>query len=183
MRTINNARRQEWLKKRGLQNIYKEWPNESWCFNEQQEKLSCKNKPKSITLKMPQRGVDIIFLSNLLTTGPKKIYGGSIFWLSGWGMSCDHEGNPGIALYKKFLPANKHPIDGMGLIFEESEMADQSAAIAIPIIWRWDAYMMPENGNYIVQFSNEEFIDIETKSEAMADEWMEWLSDYKPEMR
>ena len=98
-------------------------------------------------------------------------------------MSCDYEGNPGIALYKKLLSENRHPIDGMGLVFDESEMADQSAVITIPIIWRWDAYMVPEDGDYFVRFSNDEFIDIETKSEVMADEWMKWLSEYKPEIR
>jgi len=182
MRTINSNERQAWLKKIGLENIYKEWPNENWRFKEEKDALSCKTKSISITVRMPQRGVDVISLSNLLTTGPKKIYGGSIFWLSGWGMSCDYEANPGIALYKKFLPEKKHPIEGIGLVFDESERADQSAAITIPIIWRWDAYMVPKYGDYFVQFSNDEFIDIVTKSESMVNEWMKWLSDYKPEI-
>jgi hypothetical protein len=181
MRTISVSDRNEWLIARGLVNLLGDSPvslpwvdREAWAF---------KKDGKLVTVTMPQRAVDIIYLSNQLTTGPQNAFKGSMCWLSGWGMSCEYEGNPGIALYRKFLPVDKHPIDGLGILFDKEEKDDQSAALAVPLVWRWDACMMPEDGSYFVKFSNDECVDIYTKSDHMVDEWMRWLGDYHPEVR
>lgn len=175
MKSVESHERQEWLKKRGLLLAGGRWPHgELWEFAECRE---------LIVIPMPKDAVDIIFLSNRLSTGPRDDFKGSIFWLSCWSVSSDYEARPGIALYRKFLPEKKHPIDGLGILFDEDEMADQAAAMAIPMIWRWDACMLPQDGEYFIETSNDEFVDIKVRSKALADEWMKYLSEYNPRRR
>jgi hypothetical protein len=86
----------------------------------------------------------------------------TLFWIEEWNMWGSDVEEVGRLYAERLASAFNVPFDvdqKMALTFSEEELLPQRAFIFLPILFQWDAYMIPEHGSYFVFFCHDGFLE------------------------
>ncbi len=138
----------------------------------------------AVASDLPERGLDIIGLTNVLSTLLEDgHHPRTLVWLTEFGMWGDLEEAVGRKLWTQLLrgyraPEEKKMEDAPGLLFDEPEIEDQRAFLTVLLVFQWDAMLVPEHGSYFVRISHDGYVRFAAKDErtakkltAIADGW------------
>jgi hypothetical protein len=137
------------------------------------------NQLNGITISIPSSALKIIALAEKITRYiDNKKYMGSIFWISDhvWGSDSN---SMGIYVWNKIHSRECCDIN-CSVLYGSDEVLVQSSALLIPLFFQWDAYMIPEDGSYIVFVSHDEYLSVVTRSSEDADAFMMVMEKWNP---
>ena len=138
----------------------------------------------SLVFDLPSRGLEVIGLSNVLSTNLEgEGYSGSLLWLKAWGIWSEDYEEVGLRLFERLIsgPEGQATLpDSPGQLFDKNESTDQRAALTVPMLFQWDAYLVPDHGRYVVFVSHDEYVDVVAKTAVELDRLFGELHAWNP---
>ncbi len=138
----------------------------------------------SLVFDLPSRGLEIIGLSNVLSRNLEgDNYPGALVWLRAYGMWSEDNEEAGVRLLSRLLSdpqgSARFP-DTRGQVFDTTEVVDQRVALIVPMLFQWDAYLVPDHGRYVVFVSHDEYVDVVAKTADELDRLFQELHAWNP---
>ena len=141
-------------------------------------------RPNSLVSDLPTEGLRIIGLSNVLSRNLEgDNYPGALVWLDDYGIWSDDNEEAGVRLLSQLLSDPQRSAcfpDTRGQVFDTTEVVDQRVALIVPMLFQWDAYLVPEHGRYFVFLSHDEYVNVVAKTEDELDRLFEELHAWNP---
>jgi hypothetical protein len=170
MRTIGRAEFGVWCNEHGLEMADREWPTYRGDGHH------------SIVLKLPSPPYKSVALARICFPNAfQEPFQGAMVWFRDWGIwnEADEETAMYVIERLRQAEAEKRPLmEAPGHIFSREEFLSARAFWAWPIIVGWDAFLIPEVGNYFVFNSHDEIICFVARTEetykALLNEFKNW---------
>jgi hypothetical protein len=92
----------------------------------------------------------------------------SLLWFTNWGMWNDIHERAGMFMLEQMRAAHyehKPLIEKPGQLFDSSESIALQSFLIIPVLFSWDAYLAPQNGEYFVFNSHDESVYVVSGSQ------------------
>ena len=138
----------------------------------------------SLVFDLPSRSLEIIGLSNVLSRNLEgDSYSGSLVWLRDWDIWSEDYEEVGCRLASRLFSDPRRPTrfpDAPGQVFDSTELLDQRVALIVPMLFQWDAYLVPGHGKYVVFVSHDEYVDVVAKTANELDRLFQELHAWNP---
>jgi hypothetical protein len=124
------------------------------------------------------------FLYGLLQDGSP--FKSLLFWVKQigiWGDRWDAIGIRQLALERKAKGDERNLYDAPGHIFSAEEELDTIGVSVLPMIYGWDAYLIPDSAEMFVYISHDEYVEIGFKNPALESTLMEQCQEWIPVMK
>ena len=173
MRTLSLDSYEDWLKRNDI--IIS--TTHKLCYLEQSS--------WKFRIPLPEIGLEIIALTHVLINVIEEDKSGLFLWLKDFDIWSPDTEKIGISMYQSMLPPQtniyEHPI----LSIESVEVTEQKALSIITMLFQWDLYLVPENAKYIIFFSHDGYIQIESRTlsehHRMLTSLHHWHPDWGPQ--
>jgi hypothetical protein len=103
----------------------------------------------------------------MLTTGPseneEENFGGALLWLHDWGMWSETLDDVGLVLLRAMRrdhPGSADIASTPAHHFSAAEFVEARATTAIPLLFQWDAHLVPDDGSAIYAISHDGYVDM-----------------------
>lgn len=124
-------------------------------------------------MRIPVRGspVEIVAMAYvLLMSGvpddDERNFAGGLLWLQDWDIGSETTERVGL-MWLRGSRCSAEPDcaikDCPAELFEQTEFPAAQAALALPLMFQWDAYLIPVSGGYLVYCSHHGHVDIVTR--------------------
>jgi hypothetical protein len=99
-------------------------------------------------------------------------FDGGLLWLSRWDIGSDVTEAPGIYLARAmWAPASdSDPILPRPQLFDTDDFVAAQAAVALPLLFEWDAHYVPSSGIFAARLSHDGFVDVFSQRQAVVEE-------------
>lgn len=107
----------------------------------------------------------------------------SLIWLTDWGLWNEVHEKTGQFMLQKIRRTHDDAASAAekpGQQFDASEGVALQSFFILPILFSWDAYLAPKNGDYFVFNSHDEFLRVVSRSVQTHETLMEKLKDWNP---
>ncbi len=112
----------------------------------------------------------------------ERNFAGALIWLQRWEIWSEQIDRAGYVLLDGIRAASGRSIE-MGSapahLFASNEFASAHACLALPMLFQWDAYLVPPGGDFLAFVSHERHIDLVTRDPqnhaALLRRFREWL--------
>ena len=107
----------------------------------------------------------------------------SLLWFTDWGMWNEVHERAGMFMLEQMRAAcgeHKPLIEKPGQLFESSEAIALQSFLILPVLFSWDAYLAPENGEYFVFNSHHESLYVVSATQRTHDKLFEDLQMWEP---
>lgn len=158
-----------------------------WCFKRgiivsRRGELNYEKTPiDSLTLSLPRVGLEIIALGSVLLSHLEDDnYKGSFFWLKDWDIWSPESEAVGMHLFTCQLPKEASFSSKGGQLFETNELVEQKSLLVIPMLFQWDAYLVPSHGNYIIFVDHDGYIKLVARTASELERIFVSLASWKP---
>ena len=101
------------------------------------------------------------FVNYLLPYDQGSLCCRSLLWFTDWGMWNEIHERAGMFMLEQMRAArgeHKPLIEKPSQLFEEAEVIALQSFLIIPVLFSWDAYLAPENGEYFAFNSHDESV-------------------------
>jgi hypothetical protein len=138
------------------------------------ERLRPDQQEHLLRIAIPQSATEIVSMAYaLLTTGlrddDEAHFQGGLVWLEQWEIWSESIDRIGYLLLKALCTQGGSDADFTtkpGFVFSAHEFAEAHAALAIPMLFQWDAIMAPAEPSFHARISHDGYMDISTASAA-----------------
>ncbi len=135
----------------------------------------------SLTIPLPTVGLEVIGLSIVLARGFEGFpTGASLLWLKSWDIWSQDFEDMGANLLCRLRRSNDLG-DLPGQVFGAKEQLDLSSALLIPLLFQWDAYLIPEHARYVAFVCHDDFVNLLAGTAEDLDSLFRQLEPWKPE--
>jgi hypothetical protein len=152
-----------------------------------------KGGTKGFTIVLNEKPADVINLGIRLIPdldelsmlpGPSATpFSGALMWVRErgiWGKTEENTGEMMISQLRlargETAPLSKRP----GHLFGHNEFYETQSFFMIPLLFGWDAFVVPENGDYFVFVSHDDVIAVVSRTTDINDHFMKRLEDWNP---
>jgi len=154
----------------------------SWCT---ERGLTVEGKPSVVRIGLATRGstfrvpleedaTAIVSLAYMLLTTPLRDHSddrfdGALLWMRRWEIWSETVDRVGYELLKGLR--NGHPgslRESPAQLFEHGEIVAANAAIVLPMLFQWDATVIPANASMVVAISHDGYLDVTAPDAAVA---------------
>jgi hypothetical protein len=107
----------------------------------------------------------------------------SLLWFTDWGMWNEVHERAGKFILEQMRAAygERNPlIEKPGQLFEMSEAIALQSFLILPVLFSWDAYLVPENGEYFVFNSHDEYVRVVSRTQRTHEKLFEDLQIWEP---
>lgn len=115
---------------------------------------------RCIAIELPEKPYKLVALANtLLPYSEAAPFRGALLWIRQWGVWNELVERAGFRVMEMMRRVNgdtKRPEEAPGYLFEAQELVDLEVGLIQPLLIGWDAFMVPESGDYIVATSHDE---------------------------
>lgn len=136
------------------------------------------------TIDLPEQPFRLTALAAwLLPESAEVPFQGALLWMKEWGIWAEHSEEAGMKIIEalRSVRGETRPLeDAPAMLFGPDELRDLHAFFIQPLLFGWDAFMVPATGEYFAFNSHDEFIWIETKTEETRKKLMNWLKSWNP---
>jgi hypothetical protein len=167
---------------------------EKWCgdrsilvrANEQLSYASGQNAIEIPVPKFTQGVVDLAYA--LLAREQDEIpFGGALLWFSDWDIWSESIEQYAMKMWRNMrlaygekMPFNEAP----GHLFNADEFVDAQGFFLIPLMFQWDAFWIPNHGDYFAFASHDEILFIFARTSEVREKLLErykpWLKGRQP---
>jgi len=136
------------------------------------------------TLTLPAEIYRVSNLVNdLLPYGGDALSCDTLLWFAVWGIWNQVHERAGMYIIQQMRGAcgERNPlIKTPGHLFQRSEATALQSFLILPVLFTWDAYLVPQNGEYFVFISHDEVIYVVSRSERIHDRLLESMQSWNP---
>lgn len=121
----------------------------------------------------------------LVPTWEEVPFTGALLWIREWGIWGDHAEKTGAIIIEKMRLAKgeSEPLfQRPGHLFEREELFEMHSYFVLPLLWGWDAFLVPKNKDYFVFVSHDEVVEIVCRTPATFELLQKRLANWKPEV-
>jgi len=139
----------------------------------------------SVRIAAPREGLGILSLTALLlapwAAGPaEEAFPGGLVWLRDWDIWSEATERVGHALLRGVRAPHPRAGDVAGLPahrLDAAEGTEARALLTLPLLFQWDAWLVPESADLAVFLSHDGFVRITAASPGAHDRVMECVRD------
>jgi hypothetical protein len=127
------------------------------------------SKQFSLTMELNEKPSRIIALANYLAPNWEDDFQGALLWFRDWGIWNDHHEDTGLKIVEEMRSKfNDSPslLDAPAQVFEPQERSLMNSFFVLPLLFSWDAFLIPKAQNYFVFVSHDEIACIVAKDSA-----------------
>lgn len=137
-----------------------------------------------LAVTLDEKPSRIIALANyLLPTWKDAPFQGALLWFKEWGIWDDYTETTGLRIVNEMrrgLGEERQLIEAPALFFEPSELALAHSFFLLPLLFGWDAFLVPKGKDYFVFVSHDEVACVVAKNSEAYHELYEQVQDWKP---
>jgi hypothetical protein len=140
---------------------------------------------RCITIELPEKPYQLVALANSLlpyTDDASPL--GALIWIRLWGIWSKSVENAGLRVLEvmRSLHGDNRPlIEAPGYLFSADEEIDLLICFIQPLLIGWDAFLIPDTGNYIVETSHDETIRVFARTEQIHEQMVAQLKPWGPQ--
>ena len=137
----------------------------------------------SAVISLPKAALEGIGLANVLArelSGAPE--GSSLLWLRSWNIWSEDFEEIGAALYKGLL-ARRGQVELASLpgqLLEGGESPVLKSLLVVPILFQWDAYLVPAHAEHLVFICHDGFVNFLARTEDRLDKLLATLEAWNP---
>jgi hypothetical protein len=128
-------------------------------------------------INLPEARGRIMRLADALVSEDEtSLYYGSLLWVSESVIFGSVDERTAIKLVTRFVSGYGRQVslyDGSGYLFDPTERIDQAALLAVIILCQWDAYLVPDHGQYAIFLCHDGYAEISGPSPETVSQYME----------
>jgi hypothetical protein len=113
-----------------------------------------------IALELPDKPYELVALANaLLPYSESAPFQGALLWIREWGVwngLVERVGFRVLEIMRRMHGDTRRPEEAPGYLFDAQELVDLQTCLVQPLLIGWDAFMVPESGDYIIATSHDE---------------------------
>lgn len=121
-----------------------------------------------IAVDLPKKPYEVVALVNeLLPYTVNNPFEGALLWLREWGIWSELVERAGFRVMELLRRADgviRSPEEAPRYLFDALELVDLQVGLLQPVLIGWDAFMVPDSGDYIVATSHDETTCILTRT-------------------
>jgi hypothetical protein len=123
------------------------------------------------------------FVNYLLPYKSGSLSCASLLWFTDWGIWNEVHERAGMFMLEQMRAARgqyRPLIEMPGQLFDSSEATALQSFLILPVLFSWDAYLAPENGEYFVFNSHDEFVCVVSRTQQMHEKLFKSLQIWEP---
>ncbi|HKW57375.1 MAG TPA: hypothetical protein VJN42_08450 [Candidatus Acidoferrum sp.] len=122
----------------------------------------------SIAIELPEKPYQLVKLANVLLPYSESVpFQGALLWIREtdvWDKLVERVGFRVLELMRRFHGNAQSMEQAPGYLFDAQELVDLEVCLVQPLLIGWDAFMVPESGDYIVATSHDETTCVLTRT-------------------
>ena len=138
----------------------------------------------ALLIELTEKPSRIIALANYLVPAwSPDSFQGAIVWISDWGIGDDDSERTGSTIIEQMRAAcgEQRPLsEAPGMLFGQNEMAEMYSYFVLPLIFGWDAFVVPIGQDYFVFVSHDEVVSLVSSTTKAHEEALKRLKDWGP---
>jgi hypothetical protein len=143
------------------------------------------NPKLDFTIELLEKASRLTALAAWLLPESEKIpFQGALLWVKEWGIWAQHSEEAGMKIIETLRLAHGETRSlkaAPAMLFGPQELRDLHAFFIQPLVFGWDAFMIPVSEDYFVFNSHDEIICVIAKTEEEKVTLMTRLQDWKPQ--
>jgi hypothetical protein len=162
----------------------------AWC--EQRAISVSKDKhlyfPESrrcIAIELPEKPFQLVSLANsLLPYSETVAFRGALLWIRQWGVwseLVERAGYRVLEVMRRVHGDAKTPEEAPGYVFDSQELVDLQVCLIQPMLIGWDAFLVPDSGDYVVATSHDETTFVLTRAPEVHEKLLAELKIWNPQ--
>lgn len=174
MRFLTTEEAKSWCQERALSvsaNQYLRYNHDSQhCFT-----VGLEIKPSRV----------IALADYLIPTWEDVPFQGALLWIREWGVWGDYAERAGAMIVKQMRLAKgeRAPLEERpGHLFGPDEVFEMHSYLLIPLLFGWDAFVVPKSGDYFIFVSHDGVADVVTRTANGAEELRRRVHDWEPQV-
>jgi hypothetical protein len=140
--------------------------------------------PHCFTIGLEEKPSRVIALADYLVPTWEDIpFEGALLWIRERGIWGDYSENTGAMIVQQMRIANGEngPLESRpGHLFGPEELLEMHSYFVIPMLFGWDAFVIPEGGNYFIFVSHEGIAEVVCRKAENAEELRRRVRDWNP---
>ena len=172
MKFFTREEAKSWCEARGLKVTVDRYlhydPESSSCFT-----VGLEEKPSSL----------IGLADHLIPTWEDVPFEGALLWIRERGIWGDHSEKTGDVIIEQMRLAKgeRAPLEERpGHLFGRDEVYETHAYFLIPVLFGWDAFLIPESGDYFAFISHDGVAEVVGRTAEKAEELRQRVRDWNP---
>ncbi len=165
----------------------------AWCQDrslifDERGHLDFQESSHRLSISLEEKPTAVIALARALPLAwdwEKIIFDGALFWIKDsriWGDLSDPVGETIIQRLRSSSGETDSVERRPGHLFKPSELIEMQAYFIIPLLFGWDAYMVPENRDHFVFVSHDQYVDVVSRTTKAHEELLDALEDWNPQV-
>ncbi|HUY15518.1 MAG TPA: hypothetical protein VMX16_18090 [Terriglobia bacterium] len=171
MKALTKEQAQSWCKARSLTvtgDDYLYFPESRRC----------------IAIELPTKPYELVALANaLLPYSEASPFQGALLWIRQWGVwneLVERAGFRVMEIMRRLHGDARRPEEAPGYLFDAQELVDLQVCLIQPLLIGWDAFMVPESGDYIVATSHDETTCVLARTPQIHERMLAELQSWNP---
>lgn len=137
----------------------------SWCHQRSvvvtsDDYLYFSDSRRCVALELPEKPFQVVALANALLPYSETVpFRGALLWIRQWGVWSELVERVGFRVMQAMRSIDGDETrmeEAPGYLFDERELVDLHVCLIQPLLVGWDAFLVPESGEYIVATSHDE---------------------------
>jgi hypothetical protein len=141
--------------------------------------------PHCFTVGLEEKPSRVIALADyLVPTWEDVPFEGALLWIRERGVWGDFSENVGamIAQQMRLAKGEREPLDKRpGHLFEPEEVVEMHSYFVIPMLFGWDAFLIPEHGDYFIFVSHDGVAEVVARSAEKVEELRQRVLKWNPQ--
>lgn len=132
---------------------------------------------------MPSR---LIALAYALAAYPEvEKFRGCLLWITQWGIWSDDSERVAMRVFSGLRSSvtNTSLLQAPAQTFAPTEFADAHAFLVHPLLFQWDAWMVPDSAEYLLHVSHDGVVRIKTKSADVFSAMLRYCEPWSPRVK
>jgi len=142
--------------------------------------------PHCFTVGLEEKPSSVIALANyLVPTWEDVPFEGALLWIREWGIWGHYSENTAAMIVQQMRlakgesePLDKHP----GQLFAPEELIEMHSYFVIPMLFGWDAFLIPERGDYFIFVSHDGVAEVVARSAERFEELRQRVLNWNPQV-
>jgi hypothetical protein len=139
---------------------------------------------RCIAIELPQKPSQVVALANsLLPYSETNRFEGALLWIRLWGVWSELVEQVGFRVLdcvRQIHHETATLAEAPGYFFEDQELVDLQVCLVQPLLVGWDAFLVPESADYIVETSHDETTIIMSRTPEVHERLLAELRPWNP---
>jgi hypothetical protein len=135
-------------------------------------------------IELPEKPFQLVaFANSLLPYSDALPFQGALLWIRQWGVWNEQVERAGLRVMevmRKIHDDSTSLDESPGYLFDRGELVDLQVCLIQPLLVGWDAFLIPESGEYVVATSHDETTCVLSRSPGVHERILAELQPWSP---